>query len=129
MSNLFPYHQNLTKTLYTLIADKIDLEGLAKSKRINYFHKLGRILMRLRPSLTRQLGRIKRGILPNADTSEYHRFDENFTNLFCITPHLCSLELCNEEPQHRPSNSPLSPLSCRFCLYTLRSAHHLFFSA
>jgi hypothetical protein len=71
----------------------MDLEELAKDKRINYFNKVGRVVMRLRPLLNKQLGRIKRGILPNSDTSEYHRVDENFTNLLCIRPHLYSLQL------------------------------------
>jgi len=51
--------------------------------------------MGLRTLLNKQLGRIKRGISLNADMSEHHRVDENFTNLFWITPHLCSLQLYN----------------------------------
>jgi hypothetical protein len=68
----------------------------------------------IRPFLNKQLGRVKRGILPNALTSEMHSVYENFTNSFCITPHLCTLQLYNETLKRHPSNSPFFPLSCRF---------------
>ena len=70
----------------------MDLKRLAKDKRINCLCKVGCNVMPLRLLLNKQLDGVKRVISASADTSEYHCVDENITNLFSITPHLCSLQ-------------------------------------
>jgi len=50
-SDLFPDRQNLTKTRYSIIIEKMDLQGPAKDKRIHYFYVVDGIVMRFRPLL------------------------------------------------------------------------------
>jgi len=126
---MLPDRQNLTKTLYGLIAEVMDLDGLTKVNKINCLYNVGRILLRLRPLLNKQLGRIKRGISPNADTSEYHRVDEHFTNLFCITPHLFSPHLYNETLKRHPLKLTTLPSVVPFLRLHITLGASPFFSA
>ena len=98
----------------------MDLQRLAKDKRINCFYRVGGIVMRFRPLLKEQLGRIKRGISRNAGTSEYNCLDEGFTSLVCITSHLYSLQLFNWKlTRHPPQTHHFS-----LCRTVFASTHY-----